>query len=206
MRLCAERFVGSLKNFPKKKLFGAARLAIFLSLLGICLLSFSSYPCWGATSTCSLQVINQPLGKVLKRLYELTGYEITVDEDWMSFPVTVKLTNLTLEQGLKRILRGLDHAMVFQNEEKKIFVHIHAQSPIIRNQKVSFSSNESPHQMNKQNLKRSQLQGSELNDLELIPPEDGSGDKIIQNNWKAEYSFQKMTESRELELVPPNSL
>jgi len=205
MRLCAERFVGSPMNCPKKKLLGAARLATLLSLLGMCLLSFSSFSSWGASPTFSVQVENQPLGKVLELLDELTGYEITLHEDWMSFPVTAKLTNLTLEQGLERVLRGLDHAVVFQDAEKKIFIHIYSPSPIIRDQEVSFSLNKSPHQMN-QNLKRSWPQGSELRDLELIPPEDGSEDRIIQNNSKAEDSSQKMTDSRDSELVPPNSL
>ena len=54
----------------------------------------------------------RPLGEVLNQISRESGVVFQLDDAWRRHPVTVSLVNAPFEQGLKRILAGLNHAVV----------------------------------------------------------------------------------------------
>jgi hypothetical protein len=63
-----------------------------------------------------LSVNNQPLGEVLDAITAETGYEFSINEQWESHPVSATTENLPLEQGLKRLLRNLNHTIIWDSD------------------------------------------------------------------------------------------
>jgi hypothetical protein len=64
-----------------------------------------------------LTVNNQPLGEVLGAITAETGYEFNINEQWESHPVSATIDNLPLEQGLKRLLRNLNHTIIWDSNQ-----------------------------------------------------------------------------------------
>jgi len=60
------------------------------------------------TDVFSLDVKDEPLGEVLVKISKATGYEITIDTGYAKFPITASLKNVTLHEGLRRILGRLN--------------------------------------------------------------------------------------------------
>jgi hypothetical protein len=72
----------------------------------------------------SLTAKDEPLGDVLKKISGATGYEIILDNNWQSYPVTVSLEKVRLNQGLKRILKNLNNVIVYVSSKKiKIIIY-----------------------------------------------------------------------------------
>ena len=61
----------------------------------------------------ALTVRGEPLTDVLDRVSEITGYRFSLDERWHDVPITADFVDVSLREGLKRILRGLDNAIVY---------------------------------------------------------------------------------------------
>jgi hypothetical protein len=77
----------------------------------------------------SLRAKNQPLGGVLSRLSLDTGIEISLDDKWRSYPINDTIENVPLHKGLKLILRGLNHAIIYESPTKiRIVVYDEADS------------------------------------------------------------------------------
>ena len=72
----------------------------------------------------SLKVDNEPLGSVLKRISKISGYAFSLQGELTDRQVSVVLDNIPLEAALNRILRDLNHAIIWSQEEKKIIVVI----------------------------------------------------------------------------------
>jgi hypothetical protein len=66
----------------------------------------------------SLSVRNQPLGDVLNKIARETGYTFKLEDEWKGYPVNASIQNLPLNQGLKRILTSLNHAIIYESEKK----------------------------------------------------------------------------------------
>lgn len=66
----------------------------------------------------SLKAQNQPLGDVLNKISRDTGYKFKLNDRWKSYPVNASIQNMRLEQGLKRILASLNHAIIYESEKK----------------------------------------------------------------------------------------
>jgi hypothetical protein len=66
----------------------------------------------------SLKAQNQPLGDVLNKISRDTGYTFKLNDRWKSYPVNASIQNMRLEQGLKRILASLNHAIIYESEKK----------------------------------------------------------------------------------------
>jgi hypothetical protein len=81
----------------------------------------------------SLRVKNQPLGAVLSRISQDTGIEFSLDDKWSSYPINDTLQNVQLHQGLKLILRGLNHAIIYESSTSiRIVVYEESDSPRAR--------------------------------------------------------------------------
>ncbi len=61
----------------------------------------------------SVEAKARPLGEILSQISRDTGYVFQMEDSWRSHPVTVSLVNAPLDFGLKRILSGLNHAIVY---------------------------------------------------------------------------------------------
>ena len=72
--------------------------------------------------TFSLEADQQALGEVLQQISKTTGYEITINPEYAKLPITASLKNVTVYEGLRRILGKLSRYMVIDEAEKKIFV------------------------------------------------------------------------------------
>ena len=62
----------------------------------------------------TLSVTNQPLGDVLDALTGETGYLFNINDRWDDYPVSAVVRDLPLEQGLKRLLRSLNHTILWE--------------------------------------------------------------------------------------------
>jgi len=65
----------------------------------------------------SLTVANQPLGEVLDSITGDTGYRFNLNDRWEDYPVSATIRNLPLEQGLKRLLRSLNHTIIWESDK-----------------------------------------------------------------------------------------
>jgi hypothetical protein len=70
-----------------------------------------------ADPVIKLTVNNQPLGEVLGAITAETGYEFNINEQWESHPVSATIDNLPLEQGLNRLLRNLNHTIIWDSDQ-----------------------------------------------------------------------------------------
>jgi hypothetical protein len=64
----------------------------------------------------SLTAQNEPLGDVLETITRDTGYRFNLNGKWKAHPVSATINDLPLEKGLKRLLRSLNHSIVWESE------------------------------------------------------------------------------------------
>lgn len=65
----------------------------------------------------SLTVTDEPLGDVLDTINRETGYQFNLDRKWQDHPVSASINNLPLEQGLRRLLRSLNHSIIWESDK-----------------------------------------------------------------------------------------
>jgi hypothetical protein len=79
------------------------------------------------SETISIDVKETPLNEIFKLISADTGYEIKINEKWAERPITIKLEDIAVEPGLKRIMNSLkmrDVAIVTDKEKKTIEILI----------------------------------------------------------------------------------
>jgi hypothetical protein len=81
----------------------------------------------------SLNAVNKPLAEVLNDISQATGYELIIDKNWASLPITVKFNALPLDQALKRILANVNHAIVYRSDGR-VLISIYEKSADLFNQ------------------------------------------------------------------------
>jgi hypothetical protein len=69
-----------------------------------------------ADEIISLNVKDRPLGEVLGSITKSTGREFLLDDGWRAYPVTTVIEETPLHVGLKRVLSGLNHAIVYRSD------------------------------------------------------------------------------------------
>ena len=79
--------------------------------------------------TVSLNVKDRPLGDVLALISRATGCEFLLEPSWQKVPVTANLENAPLSVALKRVLSGLNHAIVYQPQNRVKIVIYEASPP-----------------------------------------------------------------------------
>jgi hypothetical protein len=70
---------------------------------------------------------NEPLNHVLEYMSKVTGYEIIVNEAWTKRLLTAKLSNVTVDKGLRRIIEILgkpSYMIITYKESKRIEILI----------------------------------------------------------------------------------
>ncbi len=64
----------------------------------------------------SITAVNEPLGQVLDKIGAEIKYTFELDELWQDHPVTIAVDGVPLNEGLKRILVSLNHAIIYEND------------------------------------------------------------------------------------------
>ena len=72
----------------------------------------------------SLKVYNESLRSILERISEISGYEFTLHGVLTDRQTIVVLKDVSIEEALSRLLWNLNHAIVWNQGEKKIIVFI----------------------------------------------------------------------------------
>lgn len=65
----------------------------------------------------SLSVKDEPLAEALETITRDTGYQFNISRNWENYPVSATIRHLPLEQGLKRLLRSLNHTIVWESDK-----------------------------------------------------------------------------------------
>ena len=65
----------------------------------------------------NLTAQNKPLGDVLETISRDTGYRFNLNGKWKAYPVSATINGLPLEKGLKRLLRSLNHSIVWESDK-----------------------------------------------------------------------------------------
>jgi type II secretory pathway component GspD/PulD (secretin) len=174
-----------------KSIAGFSRKYLILSLCGIIFITLIAAPCFGVQTghsepVFSLVVKNQSLNKVLNTISKSSGYTITVSSEWENRQVTAHLEGVTLEQGLKKIIRLMgnpNHVIISNEKEKRIDIKIYDTEPDY-SKGMRTSSIEDPL------------------DMEVIPPEKEGGRGITVRELQAMQTEQR--DPLDMEVIPPD--
>lgn len=109
--------------------------------------------CWGSDKvstnpTITLDVKNEPLRSVLGKISKTTRWKIKAPDKWMDKPVTQTLNKVTLEEGLRSVLRsaGIEDLLLMYDENIKVVTLFDTESP----QKQAAGRPPAPAQVNPQ--------------------------------------------------------
>lgn len=72
----------------------------------------------------SLEAKDESIRDVLKKIANVSGYQFLVAEELGNIPVTIRLNNVNLEGSLRRLLRGINYAIVWDEAQKRISISI----------------------------------------------------------------------------------
>ena len=64
----------------------------------------------------NLTITNKPLGEILETISQDTGYQFNLNDKWKDYPVSASNDNLPLERKLKRLLRSLNHIIIWESD------------------------------------------------------------------------------------------
>jgi hypothetical protein len=85
-------------------------------------------------------VIDKPLGEALDTIARETGIRFSLDSRWKKHPVSASVKGLSLEKALKRLLRSLNHTIVWQSEDSITITIFGEAEQGGANQAVSFAA------------------------------------------------------------------
>ena len=104
------------------------RLRIFICFLALLLthpmLTQNSVVAAESPNLISLKAEKDTLKGVLAKIANRTGYQIFLNEEWESTPITIKLNNEPLRGALGRVLKGLNYAISWEESTKTISLFI----------------------------------------------------------------------------------
>ena len=204
------------------RLFSSLVVFFLVSLGGMIPTVLSPNLCLGSESgegsaVFSLDADQKPLGEVLQQISEATGYEITIDSEYAKLPITVSLKNVSVEEGLRRILGKLSRYMVIDEAEKKISVRIVdagvKKTTAIGSQEKSNPLDQEvipPQEPGGRGITLRELE--EINkrqahidplDVEVIPPKSPGERGITLREFEEINKSQANTDPRDLEVIPP---
>ena len=99
-------------------------LALFLMIAGLPGSQLFSSDVDSSSSGISIKAENETLTEVLNKISQASGYEIEFDQAWGDHPVNINFSDETLENALSRVLANLNHALIWNESEKKISIFI----------------------------------------------------------------------------------
>ena len=124
----------------------------------------------------SITIENTALELALQKISKSTGYKVTVNEKWKGIPITANFKDENLQKGLRRLLKGFNHALVIREEEKKFSITIYGLSSEKR--PITASS-------------------------EVIPPSHPGGKGVTLGEVEAKRMRQTDIDPLDQEVIPP---
>ncbi|HHC25607.1 MAG TPA: hypothetical protein ENK58_09425 [Desulfobacterales bacterium] len=102
-----------------------------LICVGVAILTDAGISSYGsgtdsAAPVFSLDVRDESLENVLEKISGASGYRIVLRGEGGDVPVTVKLKDVSLEEMLRRVLRKLNHTLIWDDAEKKVSLSLYA--------------------------------------------------------------------------------
>lgn len=145
------------------------------------------------TPAFSLEFKDESITACLERLSLVSGYDIHISGDYTDFTVSMKLKDVTLEKALERILKGIDHALKWNKETRKVSLFLY-NGPKMNNQRVTLpdftpSFPVMPPPQEKPDEIQENLETDSSDDRDLTEPDSGTPDDSRENRvrdklWK----------------------
>jgi len=111
-------------------------LFIAVLLVGFLAANHTTDYCWGSDQesvapAITLDVKNEPLRSVLGKISKTTRWQIKAPDKWMDKPVTQTLNKVTLEEGLRSVLKnaGVEDLMLLYDENIKVVTLFDTEGP-----------------------------------------------------------------------------
>ena len=71
----------------------------------------------------SMRIQDKTLAAVFQELTRMSGRPITFDKQWANQPINTRFTNLSLEMALAKILKNLNHVVIFEEDTIRIKIY-----------------------------------------------------------------------------------
>jgi hypothetical protein len=111
-------------------------LVFAVLLVGIPSAHLTTDCCWGsdkesAGPAITLDIKNEPLRTVLGKISKTTRWKINAPDLWMDKPVTQTLNKVTLEEGLRSVLKGagIENLLLMYDENITVVTLFDTESP-----------------------------------------------------------------------------
>ena len=114
----------STRDIHMNKLIG------FMISFIICTSNHNSYAFDLSTSSISLSIKNESLKVVTENVFDQTGYTLVFPENFYSMKVSGNFNKVTLEQLIARVLKGMNHSLIINEEETLVIVSLFDSSHI----------------------------------------------------------------------------
>jgi len=78
-------------------------------------------------SIFSIDATNEPLKKVIGKISKASGYSIVIKTEIKEIedaPVSIRLSNVTLNEAIRRILRKYNHYAIWEDTENRLVLYI----------------------------------------------------------------------------------
>jgi hypothetical protein len=143
----------------------------------------------------SMTIKDKPLREVLDKISKSVDYKITIGERWANLPMTAKLVDVNVEEGLRRLLKHFNHSLLIVEADRTIYINIHG--PFLDNRpSISLPVLEK----SKRPLQKQRFVGR---NLEVIPPERTGQKGVTQRTIEAKGIPQRQIDPGDLEVIPP---
>lgn len=96
-------------------------LAVFIVILILAFTLLSDG--YASDEQFSMQIQDKTLAAVFQELTRMSGQPIAFDKQWANQPINTRFANLSLEMAIAKILKNLNHVVIF--EEDKIQIKIY---------------------------------------------------------------------------------
>jgi hypothetical protein len=153
----------------------------------------------------SIDTQGELLGEVLKKISKDTGYRISIDSGWAGLPVSASFKNLPVEQGLRRILAKLNHAIVFNDAERRISIVVKSSSSDeeISAEGMGTSVDDGPPGA-RQSDKRPSKDIRDPGDIQIIPPNGPAETGVTRKQLEENETRLTKVDSGSIEVTPPS--
>lgn len=152
----------------------------------------------------SLDARGVPLGEVLKKVSNDTGYQIIVDSEWANWPVSGSFKNLPVDLGLRRILSHLNHSIVFNEADHRIAIVIKSSPDSERMTAGAENSANGNHPSGESHPRMADYQNStRLRDIQAVPPEEPGETANSQGIERQVLPRHAKLDSEDVEVMPP---
>lgn len=151
---------------------------------------------YSESAAVSLDVHNEPLGVVLESISNATGRRILVMPAWADLPVTARLNGVSVEEALKRLLKGFSYALVVDEKGEEISIDVRgfpSNRASAAKWQVSQGAKEAPES----------AKGVDLQDQEVVPPEEPGFSGLTKRQVLTSEASEGHIDPLDVEVLPP---